>query len=74
MAIAWAIPGIDSPCCELVAFIKAPVAISNILFIFLFFNSLNKYPEKVVAIHAQPLPPECVSCSSLLKIRTPQSL
>ena len=74
MLIAWAIPGIDSPCCELVEFIKAPVAINKILLTFLFCNCLNQYPEKTVAQHAQPLPPECVSWDSLSNIITPQSL
>ena len=54
MLMAWAIPGIDSPCCELVEFIKAPVAINKILFIFLSFNCLKKYPENTVPQHAQP--------------------
>ena len=52
--IACAIPGIDSPCCAVVAFVNAPVAISNILFSFFCFNCLNKYPEKIVAQHAHP--------------------
>ena len=34
----------------------------------------KKYPEKTVAQQPQPLPPECVSCFSLSKIKTPQSL
>ena len=33
-----------------------------------------KYPEKTVPQHAQPLPPLWVSCFSLSKIKTPQSL
>ena len=63
-----------SPCWDVVALVKAPVAINKILFSFLSFNSLKKYPEKTVPIHAQPLPPECVSCLFLSKIKTPQSL
>ena len=74
MLIAWAIPGILSPCWELVEFIKAPVAINNNFLIFLSFNCLNKYPENTVPQHAQPLPPEWVSCAFLSKIKTPQSL
>ena len=46
MDIACAIPGIVSPCCILVEFINAPVAINNIFFIFfsllLGFAKLNK--------------------------------
>ena len=50
--------GIVSPCCALVEFVSAPVAINKILFNFFCFNWLNKYPENTVAQHAQPLPPE----------------
>ena len=46
--------GIVSPCCAVVAFVNAPVATSNILFNFFSLNFLNKYPEKIVAQHAQP--------------------
>ena len=35
---------------------------------------VKKYPENNVAMHAHPLPPECVSCFSLSNISTPQSL
>ena len=74
MEIACAIPGIVSPCCILVEFINAPVAIKRIRFNFPSFNCLKNYPENNVAIHAHPLPPECVSCFSLSNISTPQSL
>ena len=74
MLTACAIPGILSPCCVDVEFIKAPVAINNIFLYFLVCSILNKYPENTVPQQAQPLPPACVSWVALSKIKTPQSL
>ena len=53
MEIACAIPGIVSPCCILVEFINAPVAIRRIRFNFPSFSCLKKYPEKAAPIDLQ---------------------
>lgn len=66
--------GIDSPCCEAVGDMRAPVPINNNSFISPVCSFGRKYPQRTLALHPQPDPPAWVSCSSGSNIMTPQSL
>ena len=65
--------GIDSPCCEAVGDMRAPVPINNNSFISPVCSFGRKYPQRTLALHPQPDPPAWVSCSSGSNIMTPQS-
>ena len=53
----WAMPGMDSPCWDVVGDISAPVATNKRLRISRFSNFPKRYPHKTAAEQPQPEPP-----------------
>ena len=61
MATAWLIPGMDSPCIEVVGDISAPVAAIRTLFQVFVFRQVRICPASTLAAQPQPEPPQWVS-------------
>ena len=72
-AIPWAIPGTDSPSLKLTLESIAPVGTNRTRFHWPVTMRGRINAASTEAAQPQPLPPECVSCDLLSKIRSPQS-